>query len=124
MTQTTVKLQIPFASLVEAIASLELEEKLQLWQLLEAKIADAEDALENDPVVRAEVEDARRAYQQGDYQTIDEYIAGGKKAFWSYTVIVPKPVQKQLDSLPTDIYDPPKSPLKRGTLNGSPFFSW
>ncbi|NEP46393.1 MAG: hypothetical protein F6K35_47235, partial [Okeania sp. SIO2H7] len=50
MTQTTVKLQIPFASLVEAIASLELEEKLQLWQLLEAEIADAEDALENDPV--------------------------------------------------------------------------
>jgi hypothetical protein len=30
MTQTTVKLQIPFASLVEAIASLELEKKLQL----------------------------------------------------------------------------------------------
>jgi hypothetical protein len=80
MTQTTVKLQIPFASLVEAIASLELEEKLQLWQLLEAEIADAEDLLENDPVVQAEVEDARRAYQQGDYKTIDEYIAGGKKA--------------------------------------------
>ena len=75
MTQTTVKLQITLASLVEAIASLELEEKLQLWQLLETEIADAEDLLENDPVVRAEVEDARRAYQQGDYQTIDEYIA-------------------------------------------------
>ncbi|MDY6804881.1 MAG: hypothetical protein SXA11_13890 [Cyanobacteriota bacterium] len=75
MTQTTVKLQIPFESLVEAIASLELEKKLQLWQLLEAEIADAEDLLENDPVVRAEVEDARRAYRQGDYQTIDEYIA-------------------------------------------------
>jgi hypothetical protein len=29
MTQTTVKLQIPFASLVEAIASLKLEKKLQ-----------------------------------------------------------------------------------------------
>ena len=45
----------------------ELEEKLQLWQLLEAEIADL---LENDPVVQTEVEDARRAYQQGDYQTI------------------------------------------------------
>ncbi len=75
MTQTTVKLQIPFASLVEAIASLKYEDKLQLLQLLEAEIADAEDLLENDPVVLAEVEDARRAYQQGDYQTIDEYIA-------------------------------------------------
>jgi len=74
MTQTTVKLQIPFASLVEAIASLKYEEKLQLLQLLEAEIADAEDLLENDPVVLAEVEDARRAYQQGDYQTIDEYM--------------------------------------------------
>ena len=79
MTQTTVKLQIPFASLVEAIASLGLEEKLQLWQLLEAEIADAEDALENDPVVQAEVKDARQAYRKGDYQTIDEYIAGGNK---------------------------------------------
>ena len=74
MNQTTVKLQIPFASLVEAIASLKYEEKLQLLQLLEAEIADAEDLLENDPVVLAEVEDARRAYQQGDYQTIDEYM--------------------------------------------------
>jgi hypothetical protein len=75
MTQTQVKLQIPFASLMEAIASLEYEEKLQLWQLLEAEIADGEDLLENDPAVQAEVENARRAYQQGDYQTIDEYIA-------------------------------------------------
>ena len=41
---------------MEAIASLKYEEKLQLLQLLEAEIADAEDLLEND-------------------KTIDEYIA-------------------------------------------------
>jgi hypothetical protein len=31
MTKTTVKLQIPFESLLDAIANLALEEKHQLW---------------------------------------------------------------------------------------------
>lgn len=42
MTQTTVKLQITFESLVEAIASLGLEEKRQLWQLLDREIQQTE----------------------------------------------------------------------------------
>jgi len=47
MTQTTVKLQITFESLVEAIATLGLEEKRQLWQLLEREIRQAESDAEN-----------------------------------------------------------------------------
>lgn len=42
MTQTTVKLQITFECLVEAIASLGQEEKRQLWQLLDREIQQTE----------------------------------------------------------------------------------
>lgn len=75
MTQESVRLQIPFESLVNAIASLGLEEKRRLWQLLDEEIAQAEeDLLEQDPTVQAEIQSARVAYQTGDYQTIEEYI--------------------------------------------------
>lgn len=75
MTQETVRLQIPFQSLVDAIASLGLEEKQKLWQLLEQEIAQAEeDLLEEDPTVQTEIQEARVAYQTGDYLTIEEYI--------------------------------------------------
>ena len=30
---------------------------------------------EEDPIVQAEIQEARNAYQVGDYVTIDEYIA-------------------------------------------------
>jgi len=76
MTQQTVRLQIPFESLVNAVASLGLEEKRRLWQLLDEEIAQAEeDLLEQDPTVQAEIQEARVAYQAGNYQTIEEYIA-------------------------------------------------
>lgn len=76
MTQTTVGLQIPFQSLVDAIASLGVDEKRRLWEILESEIGQLEeDLLESDPTVKAEIEEARLAYQTGDYQTIDQYIA-------------------------------------------------
>jgi hypothetical protein len=71
-----VKLQISFEALVEAIATLDLENKQQLLEILEDQIFDAEeDEMENSPEVLAEVEESRKAYQAGDYQTIEEYIA-------------------------------------------------
>ncbi|WP_298911175.1 hypothetical protein [uncultured Nostoc sp.] len=42
MTKTTVKLQIPFESLLDAIANLPLEEKHQLWQFLNEEINQSE----------------------------------------------------------------------------------
>ncbi len=76
MTIETVRLQIPFESLIDAISSLGLEEKRKLWQLLDEEIAQAEeDLLEEDPRLQAEIQEARTAYQTGDYQTIEEYIA-------------------------------------------------
>ena len=38
MTQTTVGLQIPFQSLVDAITSLGVDEKRRLWEILESEI--------------------------------------------------------------------------------------
>ncbi len=76
MTIETVRLQIPFESLVDAISSLGLEEKRRLWQRLDEEITQAEeDLLEEDPTIQAEIQEARTAYQTGDYQTIEEYIA-------------------------------------------------
>lgn len=49
MTKITVKLQIPFESLLDAIANLPLEEKHQLWQLLNEEINQGEkDLLQED----------------------------------------------------------------------------
>lgn len=72
----TVKVQLSFESLVEAINSLDLEAKLQLREILEDQIFEAEeDLMENDSDVLAEVEEARKEYQAGNYQTIEEYMA-------------------------------------------------
>lgn len=76
MSQKPVQLQIPFESLVNAIASLGLEEKRKLWEMLDEQIAEVDDnLLEEDPAIQAEIEEARVAYQAGNYLTLDEYIA-------------------------------------------------
>lgn len=43
MMQKTVTIQIQFELLVDAIASLELEEKRRLWQLLDREIRPAQE---------------------------------------------------------------------------------
>ena len=70
-----VRMQVSLESLIEAITSLNVEVKRKLMEILEDQIFEAEeDVMENDPEVLAEVEEARKAYQIGDYQTIQEYI--------------------------------------------------
>jgi hypothetical protein len=76
VTQETVTLSVPFEALVSSIANLTLKDKLRLWKLIEEQIALAEEeALEQDPVVLAEIREARAAYRTGDYMTIDDYVA-------------------------------------------------
>ncbi len=76
MSHTTVKLLIPFESLVDSISKLSPREKLRLWELLDEQITRAEEELwEQDSTVQAEIREARAAYQSGDYVTIDEYLA-------------------------------------------------
>lgn len=76
MAQESVRLLIPFESLVDSVTELSLRDKLRLWELLDEQLAQAEEeAWEQDPAVQAEIREARAAYQAGDYVTIDEYVA-------------------------------------------------
>ena len=53
-----------------------IEDKIQLFQLLETEIAQLEeDSLEEDSTVLAEIQASRTAYQTGDYQTLERYMA-------------------------------------------------
>ena len=73
---TIVNLQMPFESLIAAISSLNLEEKHQILEFLEEQLLeDEEDLIEQNPQTISEIAEARQAYQNGDYQTIQEYIA-------------------------------------------------
>ena len=76
MNQSTIKLQIPFESLMEAISNLDIEQKQQLWKILDEEMEIIEDNLEeNDPQIQAEIEAARKAYEAADYLTLEEYMA-------------------------------------------------
>lgn len=80
MAQATVKLLIPFETLVESVGELSLKDKLRLWELLGEQIAQAEgDVWEQDPAVQTEIREAHAAYLAGDYVTIDEYAARHSK---------------------------------------------
>jgi hypothetical protein len=71
-----VKLQLSLEDLAEAIASLDLQEKLQLQEIIEQQIFEAEEDLyEDDPETRAEIQAVRAEYAAGEYLTIDEYLA-------------------------------------------------
>ncbi len=76
---TTVNLQIPFQSLVQAIQSLSLEDQHKLLEILEDQIVKVEEKWENSPEIIAEVEQARRDYQTGDYVTIEEFMANSSE---------------------------------------------
>ena len=76
MAQESVELLIPFESLVKSITKLHTKDKFRLWELLDEQMAyDEEKTWEEDMSVQAEIQEARTAYQAGDYVTIDEYIA-------------------------------------------------
>jgi hypothetical protein len=73
---TIVRLSVPFESLLESVTNLSPRDKLRLWRVLNEQIAQwEEEILEEDPLVRAEIQEAREAYLRGDYLTLEEYIA-------------------------------------------------
>ena len=85
MTQESVELLIPFKSLVKFVTKLRLRDKFRLWELLDEQMAHAEEKeWEEDLGVQAEIQEARDAYQAGDYVTIDEYIALRRSTYLSY----------------------------------------
>jgi len=76
MTQKTVKIEIPFETLLASVEELSLSDKRRLWEMLEAALAEVEEEKwEREPAVQAEIQEARAGYEGGDYVTIDEYVA-------------------------------------------------
>ncbi len=72
---TTVNLQVPFEFLLQALQTLSPTEKYTLLERLEEDLFQSEDDMESDPIVAAAVLASRQAYQQGDYVTVQDYIA-------------------------------------------------
>jgi hypothetical protein len=63
-------------SAIESVNALSLEEKHQLWLILDEAIAQAEedDWLEDDETA-AEIQKVREEYQKGEYIEFSEYLA-------------------------------------------------
>ena len=61
---------------IESVNALSLEEKHQLWLILDKAIAQAEDQdwLEDDETVE-EIQQVREEYQKGEYMTFHQYLA-------------------------------------------------
>ena len=61
---------------IESVNALSLEEKHQLWLILDEAIAQAEeqDWLEDDETAM-EIQQVREEYGQGEYITFDQYLA-------------------------------------------------
>ncbi|GEM_PF-710821 len=72
MAENTVKVDISFQSLLEAISSLGIAERYKLWEFLEAELFPDED---DSPEDMAEIQVARADYKAGDYTTFDQYMA-------------------------------------------------
>lgn len=72
---TTINLSVPFESLVTAIRSLTWNEQQELLKLLEEQMFESEEAWEDSPEMVAEIQQARQAYQAGDYQTLEEFMS-------------------------------------------------
>jgi uncharacterized protein YjbK len=72
MAESTVKVDISFQSLLEAVSSLGIAEKHQLLEFVEAELfPDHEDS----PDDIAEIQAARNDIKSGDYTTFDRYTA-------------------------------------------------
>ena len=63
------------SSAIESISALTLEEKHQLWLILDEAIAQAEESdwLEDDET-KVEIQQVREEYQKGDSLTFDAYL--------------------------------------------------
>ena len=72
---TTINIQVPFEFLLQALQTLSPREKYTLLEQLEDDLFQSEEDVETDPIVSAAVLASRQAYQQGDYVTIQDYIA-------------------------------------------------
>lgn len=70
----TVNISIPFNTLIETIKSLNLEEQKKILIMLEDEIFISEEEWENSPEIIEEVQLARKAYEDGDFVTLEDFI--------------------------------------------------
>jgi hypothetical protein len=66
MNQQILNKQFDFDSLFQVVSSLNFEQKRQLWELLDQEMEDEEE--------QKEVLDAKQAYSEGDYLTLEDYL--------------------------------------------------
>ncbi len=72
MSENTVKIDISFRSLLDAVSSLGTAEKHQLLEFVEAELCSGD---EDSPDDIADIQAARADYKSGDYTTFDLYMA-------------------------------------------------
>lgn len=79
MNRATVNISIPFQSLKESISQISLDEKIKIADILESEIIKEFDILEKKNKVKQEIKDARKAYKDGEFSTLDDYLSKRNK---------------------------------------------
>lgn len=67
---------VPFDAILRSVSALSSEEKLKIMEALHVQLEQAEEDLyEQDPKMQAEIREARVAYDEKDYVTLNDYLA-------------------------------------------------
>ncbi|MFX0142278.1 MAG: hypothetical protein ACFFDN_52045 [Candidatus Hodarchaeota archaeon] len=77
MAETDINISVPFKSLISSVRRLRYEEKIELLNVIEEQLE--EELLTRNPLIKQEIDEAREAYNVGDYVTLDEYKARNKE---------------------------------------------
>jgi hypothetical protein len=71
----TLKLELTLDKLIEAINSLDFEEKCQLREVIEQQIFEKEEEnYQDNPDMKEELKLIRKEYQEGEYVTLDQFL--------------------------------------------------
>jgi len=70
---------VSIESIIQAIAALNWSEQQKLREILDDQLFESEENWENSPEIKAEIAEAKKAYRQGEYQTLSELIAQESK---------------------------------------------
>jgi hypothetical protein len=62
-------------AVIQSINALSLEDKYQLWQMLDQEIQSEEENWIEDDSTKLEIQQVREEYIQGEYITFDQYLA-------------------------------------------------
>jgi len=75
VTMNTINIPISLDALAQAIISLDWDDQQKLRDILEEQLFESEESWENSPEIMAEIAEAKKAYQQGEYQTLSEFVS-------------------------------------------------